>query len=195
MNNNIIKILFVFSIFLSSCNSYEGPTRIIKKRTISIPVSEEKMEAKKMSKNDYLQEVKIVVEKQLPDAQVEIFNDSLSVLFPNQITYKNSAILPNEEGLNAKLKKLAALIIRFDLTNLIVVGHTDNRGNPEDNKMLSTIRAKYIYDNLIYFKTPTDRIYYWGLGDSSPLKPNTTEENRIQNRRIEFIILATLLEE
>ena len=185
------KLLFLSLIFFSSCYNYEGPTRIIKKR---IPPTPEKIEAKKISKSDYLIEVKKDVEKKLPEAQVEIFNDSLSVLFPNQITYSPSAVLPNED-INPKLKKLASLIKKFDLTNLIVTGHTDNSGNSEDNKKLSTVRAKHIYDVLIYFNTPNDRIYYWGLGDSSPLKPNTSEENRIQNRRIEFIILATLLED
>ena len=193
MKNNTFKNTFlIFILFLiSSCYNYDGPTRIIKKR---IPQTPKKIEVKKISKSEYLNEIKNVVEKQLPEAQVEIFNDSLSVLFPNQITYNSSSILPNED-INPKLKKLSSLILKFNLTNLIVTGHTDNKGNAEDNKTISSLRAKYIYDNLIYFKTPADRLHYWGLGDSSPLKPNTSEENRIQNRRIEFIILATLLEE
>lgn len=193
MKNNIFKntILFFILFLISSCYNYDGPTRIIKKR---IPQTPKKIEVKKISKSEYLNKIKNVVEKQLPEAQVEIFNDSLSVLFPNQITYNSSAIMPNED-INPKLKKLSSLILKFYLTNLIVTGHTDNKGNAEDNKMLSSLRAKYIYDNLIYFKTPADRLHYWGLGDTNPLKPNTSEENRIQNRRIEFIILATLLEE
>jgi outer membrane protein OmpA-like peptidoglycan-associated protein len=66
-----------------------------------------------------------------------------------------------------------------------ISGHTDNVGNKKANKTLSDKRAKACRDYLISQGIDGGRIEAVGYGDERPIAPNTTEEGRQQNRRIE----------
>ena len=66
-----------------------------------------------------------------------------------------------------------------------ISGHTDNVGNKKANKTLSDKRAKACRDYLISQGIDGDRIEAVGYGDERPIAPNTTEDGRQQNRRIE----------
>lgn len=70
-----------------------------------------------------------------------------------------------------------------------ISGHTDNVGNADYNQQLSQKRAMAVYDYLIKAGIPAARLKARGYGQSQPLAPNDTEENRQKNRRIEFSIL------
>ncbi len=69
-------------------------------------------------------------------------------------------------------------------------GHTDNSGTEVYNQHLSEKRAKSVADFLKDHQIPTTRVVIKGYGAKSPVKPNNSDENRQQNRRIEFKILA-----
>jgi len=66
-----------------------------------------------------------------------------------------------------------------------ISGHTDNKGNAKTNKTLSEKRAQACRDYLISKGIDGSRIQAVGFGDERPIAPNTTEEGRQQNRRIE----------
>ncbi|HEY6724986.1 MAG TPA: OmpA family protein [Polyangiaceae bacterium] len=66
-----------------------------------------------------------------------------------------------------------------------ISGHTDNKGNAKTNKTLSEKRAQACRDYLISKGIDGSRIQAVGYGDERPIAPNTTEEGRQQNRRIE----------
>jgi cytochrome c oxidase subunit 2 len=90
---------------------------------------------------------------------------------------------------------------KYELDNLVVAlkaypelvvevaGHTDNVGDPAANQSLSSSRAasvaKYLTDNGI----ASGRLRPRGYGDTKPLTPNDSDENRAKNRRTEFTIL------
>ena len=50
-------------------------------------------------------------------------------------------------------------------------------------------RAKAVVDYLVKKKIDTDRLTWKGYGETKPLKPNTSEENRALNRRVEFRVV------
>jgi outer membrane protein OmpA-like peptidoglycan-associated protein/Tfp pilus assembly protein PilF len=75
-----------------------------------------------------------------------------------------------------------------DLT-LEISGHTDDVGKDEDNLVLSKKRAQALYDYLIKAGIPKQRIRFQGYGETTPAVPNTSEENRQLNRRIELKVL------
>lgn len=70
---------------------------------------------------------------------------------------------------------------------LEIVGHTDNTGKAADNMELSKKRAevvkKYLMDN---FKIGSDTLSIAYHGQNRPKLPNTSTQNRIANRRVEF---------
>lgn len=67
--------------------------------------------------------------------------------------------------------------------------HTDSRGSDEYNIKLSANRAKSVVDYILSKGIPPTRIVSKGYGETKPVVPNDTDENRQLNRRVEFTIL------
>jgi outer membrane protein OmpA-like peptidoglycan-associated protein len=54
---------------------------------------------------------------------------------------------------------------------------------------LSDDRAKAVVDYLVKKKVNKDRLTWKGYGETKPLKPNSSEEHRALNRRVEFRVV------
>ena len=68
-----------------------------------------------------------------------------------------------------------------------IEGHTDNTGNADSNKALSEKRAAKVKDYLTgNFNIASDRLQVAGHGQDNPKMPNTSIENQVANRRVEF---------
>jgi outer membrane protein OmpA-like peptidoglycan-associated protein/tetratricopeptide (TPR) repeat protein len=65
-------------------------------------------------------------------------------------------------------------------------GHTDDIGDPDKNMVLSTDRAFEVFGYLQEKGVKGNRMTFRGYGQTKPLVPNDTEENRRKNRRTEF---------
>ncbi|MCA9649293.1 MAG: OmpA family protein [Myxococcales bacterium] len=83
----------------------------------------------------------------------------------------------------AKLKKFPGL-------RVLIVGHTDNVGDPETNLQLSRRRADAVKQYLVDGGIDESRIETDGKGDTEPVDTNETEAGRAKNRRIVFDIIA-----
>lgn len=68
-------------------------------------------------------------------------------------------------------------------------GHTDNVGDPYKNLVLSTDRAFEVFGYLQDIGVHHNRMSFKGYGETVPLVPNDTAENRAKNRRTEFKVL------
>ncbi len=92
----------------------------------------------------------------------------------------------------ASLNELEKLVEFLNQNSLLVVeigGHTDNRGSDSYNQKLSLDRAHSVQNYLIKKGIDSQRLKSQGYGATEPLLPNTTEENRAQNRRTEVKII------
>ena len=99
----------------------------------------------------------------------------------------NSAEIPSEAY--SALDYVAGFLLKYPFVRLRIEGHTDARGDPAHNKKLSQARAENIRQYLLRVTGhPPDQIVAVGYGSERPLVPNTTEENRARNRRVEFVI-------
>jgi outer membrane protein OmpA-like peptidoglycan-associated protein len=72
-----------------------------------------------------------------------------------------------------------------------ISGHTDNVGNAKANKTLSENRAKACRNYIVGKGIDVGRITAVGFGDTRPVVPNDSDENRQKNRRIEAIELQS----
>ena len=72
---------------------------------------------------------------------------------------------------------------------LEVQGHTDDQGSDEYNLDLSQRRAETVVGYLGLFGIDPGRLVPRGYGETAPVMPNTTEEGRAQNRRVELVKL------
>lgn len=76
--------------------------------------------------------------------------------------------------------------------NINIKGHTDNIPISTQvfpsNWELSAVRATTVLKYLVSKGVSPKRLTATGYGDVLPLVPNTSEENRAQNRRVEFVL-------
>lgn len=99
----------------------------------------------------------------------------------------------NKSTLNPESKSELNRLIKFLLNNpkihIELAGHTDNQGSDDYNAKLSQNRVnevgKYLTSNGIQPLKLTAK----GYGKNKPIFPNTSDFNKSQNRRVEFVIL------
>jgi len=69
-----------------------------------------------------------------------------------------------------------------------IQGHTDNVGAPAGNLKLSQDRAAAVKAYLVQTSgIAAGRLSTAGFGDTKPIAPNTTDDGRAQNRRVELV--------
>jgi OOP family OmpA-OmpF porin len=90
-----------------------------------------------------------------------------------------------------ELEKVAAFLLQNPTLKIEIGGHTDNTGSELHNQQLSEKRAKSVADFLNSQAISKNQVQIKGYGSKKPLLPNTSEENKQQNRRIEFKIIAS----
>jgi outer membrane protein OmpA-like peptidoglycan-associated protein len=87
------------------------------------------------------------------------------------------------------MKYIAKLIKETPGFHVQVDGHTDNVGNPENNKKLSQDRAEAVVKYLVEKKgVDAKRLSAKGFGDTQPIADNKTEQGRAKNRRVDFTV-------
>jgi len=90
----------------------------------------------------------------------------------------------------AEFAKVAEFVQMFSPAKLVIEGHTDSDGEDMSNLRLSEQRAGKIRQYLInnYAFISAGMIEARGFGESRPLVPNDSSENKALNRRIEVIV-------
>lgn len=86
------------------------------------------------------------------------------------------------------IKTIADFLLNHPDYKILIVGHTDDIGNPAFNKRLSLERATSVAAILHQEGVQPARIHTEGPGMKRPLLPNTTNKNRAMNRRVEFLL-------
>ncbi|MBN1551073.1 OmpA family protein [bacterium] len=90
-----------------------------------------------------------------------------------------------------QLEHIITLLKENPDLKLEVQGHTDDQGSDEYNRDLSQRRAETVRNFLLLFGVPEQSLVAKGYGESAPVAPNDTEENRAKNRRVELVKLDT----
>lgn len=96
----------------------------------------------------------------------------------------NSATLKSESF--PDLNRAVTILKNNPQMKITVAGYTDSVGSAEYNKTLSDSRAKSVKLYLSEHGIQASRIDAIGYGEENPIAPNTTEEGRALNRRVEF---------
>jgi outer membrane protein OmpA-like peptidoglycan-associated protein len=90
----------------------------------------------------------------------------------------------------ATLNRLASIAKSCPYFKIEIEGHTDAEGTPKRNQRLSDRRANAVMTFLIRAGVDATQLEPIGYGESRPIVPNNTAENRAKNRRIEFTVRA-----
>ncbi|NNL07520.1 MAG: OmpA family protein [Gammaproteobacteria bacterium] len=77
-----------------------------------------------------------------------------------------------------------------DAYMVVIVGHTDSSGDPKYNLWLSKERAKSVAEYLVSTGVNENQIRIIGRGAKEPIAANETREGRMQNRRVDILVVA-----
>jgi outer membrane protein OmpA-like peptidoglycan-associated protein len=88
-----------------------------------------------------------------------------------------------------ELDRVVKLLTENPAIEIEMSAHTDSYGSDEYNFKLSDNRARSVMEYILSKGIATNRITSQGYGETKPVAPNDTPENRQLNRRVEFTIL------
>jgi chemotaxis protein MotB len=117
----------------------------------------------------------------------------LYVSLENSLLFSSGSWAVNDKGVKA-ITKLSSVLTQQPGLQIMVEGHTDNipfkgAGLIKDNWDLSVMRATAIVRIMANNKgIKLENITASGKGDTKPLVPNNSSENRAVNRRTEIIL-------
>lgn len=129
------------------------------------------------------------LKNELPDATVERFGEGIILELSDKVLFEFGKADLSATS-KRSLDKIVVIIRKYSDTNIEIQGHTDSKGSTEYNQGLSVKRAQSVYDYLTSKSIPSSRLTIKGYGEKAPKYANNTEENRAQNRRVEFLIYA-----
>ncbi len=127
-------------------------------------------------------------DKGLPGVTVNKNDRGLTITIEDIQFQPNSAELTRSEKM--KLDSIAEILKKYKERDLLITGHTARVGPEETSQALSEQRARAVAGYLVG-KDVHDRnqMFIQGKGSREPVAPNTTEEGRKRNRRVEITIL------
>jgi outer membrane protein OmpA-like peptidoglycan-associated protein len=147
------------------------------------------IEAEVMDREQLVTEIAEEIQRlDIPDVNVRKVDEGVSISLEDIGFHPDSAVmLPGEQ---AKLDKIAEILLRYPDRDIVVSGHTALAGSAAGRTRLSLDRAKTVTDYLLSKNVRSaDRIVIRGYGADKPIADNASEEGRRRNRRVEITIL------
>ena len=129
------------------------------------------------------------LEEDLEGAKVERVGEGIKITFDSGILFDvNSYQLKDASKEN--ISELSEILQKYEDTNIMFSGYTDNTGSEEYNQKLSEDRAKAVAEYAAFVGVDAERMTIIGYGESDPIADNSTATGRTQNRRVEVGIWA-----
>ena len=134
-------------------------------------------------------EVKKQIESlHLENTTIQKTEKGLKIIIENIQFEPNSAVLQDSE--KEKLKKIALVLKEHSKGDLLVEGHAVFSSTRQRQQEVSEERALAVGNYLVKLGARArEHIFTRGLGAAFPLFPNTNEENKAKNRRVEITII------
>jgi len=111
------------------------------------------------------------------------------IVILQQVTFKTGSDVIEEVSFDLLGQLAHALAEHPEIARLGVDGHTDDVGLTASNLSLSRRRAIAVVRWLVLHGVDERRLEARGFGPRRPLVPNTSDEARTKNRRVEFTIV------
>jgi outer membrane protein OmpA-like peptidoglycan-associated protein len=126
---------------------------------------------------------------QVQGAATERLGDKIRVTWDSAILFDfDSAMLKTDAQQN--IGKMGEVFQKYPDTDIVIAGHTDNKGAEDYNLKLSERRAASVKNYLVGMGVDPSRLQTVGFGEMKPIASNETEEGRLKNRRVEIDIRA-----
>ena len=129
------------------------------------------------------------LQRDMQNAKVERVGEGIKITFDSGILFDTNAATLRAASIS-EVDKMAAVLLKYPDTNVIVEGHTDASGSDAINQPLSERRAQAVAQKTIAKGVDASRVSTTGYGASQPVADNTTAEGKQANRRVEVAIFA-----
>jgi len=138
---------------------------------------------------NYMDKQAAEMQRDLEGAKVERVGEGIKITFDSGLLFDvdQAALKPQSRE---NLQKLAAILQKYEDTNILLEGHTDDTGSDEHNLNLSRMRAQSVAGFLGGLKVNPVRFTIMGYGESQPIVVNDTAEGRQMNRRVDLAVMA-----
>ncbi len=123
----------------------------------------------------------VLDKSRLEEVEKSIANRTLYSNFGEE-TFKPDATLANYS------LELKNYLEKYPQKSVTIIGHTDDVGTLESNQWYGQQRANNVKQYLVSQGIEATRLTAISKGESSPVVPNTSEENKAKNRRIEITV-------
>jgi outer membrane protein OmpA-like peptidoglycan-associated protein len=130
------------------------------------------------------------IKQQIPGAVIERVGEGIQVTFASGLLFDfDSDRILGEAASN--LRNLSSSLDKYPGSDLLIVGHTDSKGEDAYNQSLSERRARATADYLVSQGVTRTRLRTSGRGEAEPVADNTSERGMQKNRRVEVAIYAS----
>ncbi len=137
------------------------------------------------------------IKNEIPGAEVQRVGEGIIVTFNDKnadgskmgvyFDFDKSEITSNSK---LAMDKLVKIFNEYAQTNILIEGHTDDKGTDSYNLALSERRAMAVGNYLKNEGISSSRLTIKWYGETQPKVENTSDANRAENRRVEFGITA-----
>jgi len=129
------------------------------------------------------------LKRDLEGATVQRVGEGILITFPSGLVFDTDSY-GLRETTKANLTELSQTLKKYDDTNILIEGHTDNTGEVAHNQKLSENRADAVEHYLVTQGIDDSRVTTKGYGETQPLDSNASDAGRQKNRRVEVAIYA-----
>ncbi len=118
------------------------------------------------------------------------------ITIPANVLFDFDKSFVRPEGNEVLQSAIYAALVKYGVTEIEVIGHTDAKGTEEYNYALGLRRATAVGEALIGLGFPETGVGFSSGGELSPIAPNALEdgsdnpEGRQLNRRVELVVFA-----
>lgn len=122
-----------------------------------------------------------------------VFDEGVITLkVPSAVLFGKGEVEVSPQG-EALLRVLRDFFLKNKTQTINIKGYTDDTLPSQDSRFkdnweISAMRAVNTLRFFVRSGIESNRLTATGLGDLDPLLPNTSEENRAKNRRVEFVL-------
>jgi outer membrane protein OmpA-like peptidoglycan-associated protein len=130
------------------------------------------------------------LKRDVKDGFVERVGDGIYMTFASNVLFENETTPVRNSG-KPSLDKVAAILIRYEDTVVVIEDHMDSNGDAAFNKDVSEQRAKSVADYLQAKGVKGERLRPVGKGDENPVADSSTRSGQRANRRLEMNIVPS----
>jgi outer membrane protein OmpA-like peptidoglycan-associated protein len=127
--------------------------------------------------------------RDLKNAKIERVGEGIKITFASGILFDVGSDALKTEAKN-NVNDLSTILNKYEDTNVLIEGHTDNTGGDDLNQRLSEKRAASVARQLKSRGVVGRRLTTVGYGEQQPVADNDSESGRRENRRVEIAIFA-----